>query len=72
MSDWDLISIAKILIGCSISATGIIIAAIVLGIPVPYGPFLIFTSIVLTVLCAAVIIILQQQEENRVKTKGET
>lgn len=68
MLDWDLTSIGKVLIGCSICTAGIIIAAIVLGLAVPYGPFLIFTAIVLTVMSAGVIIYGQQQEE---KTKSK-
>lgn len=61
MNDWNLISIGKILAGLSIGAAGIIIAAILLGITVPYGPFLLFTCIVLTVLSAGVIIVRLQQ-----------
>ncbi len=71
MSDWDLVSIGKVLTGCSISAAGIIMVAILLGLTVPNGPFLMFTCIVLTVISAAVIIIQQQQEEKKDKVKQE-
>ncbi len=69
MSDWDLISIGKVLAGCSISTAGIIMAAILLGMTVPNGPFLMFTAIVLTVISAGVIIVAQQQEEKKAAAK---
>jgi hypothetical protein len=69
MNDWDLVSIGKVLTGCSICTAGIIMAAILLGLKVPNGPFLMFTAIVLTVISAGVIIIAQHQEERKVVSK---
>ncbi len=61
MSEWNLISIGKVLAGLSICAAGMIMAAILLGYSVPYGPFLMITCIVLTVMSAGVIIVRMQQ-----------
>jgi uncharacterized protein (DUF58 family) len=60
-SEWNLISVGKVLGGLALTVAGIIMAAIILGYTVPYGPFLMFTCIVLTVLCAVVVIIRMQQ-----------
>jgi hypothetical protein len=69
MTDWDIISIGKVLAGCSISTAGIIMAALLLGYPIIHGPFLMFTAIVLTVISAGVIIVAQQQEEKKAVAK---
>lgn len=61
MSEWNLISIGKVLAGLSMCTAGLIMAAILLGFTVPYGPFLMFTCIVLMVLSAGIVIIRQQQ-----------
>ena len=55
MGDWDLTSVGLVLIGSSITVAGIIIAAMLLGIPVPLAPFLLLTTAVLIVMSAAII-----------------
>lgn len=61
MSEWNLISLAKVLGGISLAVAGIIMAAIIVGIDVPHGPFLMFTCIVLMVISAGVVIVRMQQ-----------
>jgi hypothetical protein len=61
MSEWNLISIGKVLAGLSICLAGIIMATVLLGYSVPYGPFLLFTCIVLTVIATGVVIVRLQQ-----------
>ena len=56
MSEWDLTSIGLVLIGSSITAAGIIIAAMIIGIPVTNAPFLLLTTAVLVVASAALIL----------------
>lgn len=56
MSDWDITTVGLILVGCSIIAVGIIIAAMLLGILHAFTPFLLLTAIVLVVMGAAVIL----------------
>jgi membrane protein implicated in regulation of membrane protease activity len=56
MSDWDLASVGLVLIGSSITAAGIIIATMLLGVTVPGAPFLLLTATILIVLSAALII----------------
>lgn len=63
MSDWDLTSIGIVPTGCSVSAAGIVMAAMLSGIFVYYAPFLLFTTIVLAVVGAAVIISIGQTKE---------
>jgi len=55
MGDWDLTSVGLVLIGSSITVAGIIIAAMLLGMPVPQAPFLLLTNAVLIVMSAAII-----------------
>lgn len=55
MGDWDLTSVGLVLIGSSITVAGIIIAAMLLGMPVPQAPFLLLTTAVLIVMSAAII-----------------
>ena len=56
MSDWDIATLSLILVGCSIIAVGIIIAAMLLGVLHSLTPFLLLTAIVLVVMGAAVIL----------------
>ena len=56
MSEWDLTSIGLVLIGSSITAAGIIIAAMIIGIPVTNAPFLLLTTAVLVVASAVLIL----------------
>jgi hypothetical protein len=68
MSDWNLTSIGIILMGCSISAAGIIMAVMLVGIPVSNAPYYLFTTIVLIVMSAAVIILTKQKQEQQEST----
>jgi len=63
MSDWDLASVGMVLIGSSITAAGIIIAAMLLGVTIASAPFLLLTATVLIVLSAALIIYGRQDEQ---------
>ena len=56
MSNWDITTVGLILVGCSIIAVGIIIAAMILGVFHSFTPFLLLTAIVLVVMGAAVIL----------------
>jgi len=61
MGDWNLIAIGKVLGGLSITAAGIIMAGTILGFAIPYGPFLIFTCIILMLTSAGLVIIRYHQ-----------
>ena len=50
MSDWDFATVALILVGCSIIAAGIIIAAMLLGFLRSSSQFLLLTTIILIVM----------------------
>ncbi|MFA5236441.1 MAG: hypothetical protein WC362_01130 [Methanoregula sp.] len=56
MSDWDITTVGLILVGCSIIAAGIIIAAMLIGVLHSFTLFLLLTAIVLVVMGAAVIL----------------
>ncbi|HNX17550.1 MAG TPA: hypothetical protein PKM50_04370 [Methanoregula sp.] len=56
MSDWDLTTMGLVLVGCSIIAAGIIIAAVLIGVFHSYSTFLLLTAIVLVVMGAVVIL----------------
>jgi hypothetical protein len=57
MGEWDLSSVGLVLIGSSITATGMIMAALLLGVPVSLAPFLLLTTTILIVMSAVLIII---------------
>lgn len=61
MAEWDLATVGLILIGCSIIAVGILVAAMLMGVLHSFTPFLLLTAIVLVVLGAAVIIYSDQK-----------
>lgn len=63
MADWDIATVGLILIGCSIIAVGILIAAMLMGILHSFTPFLLLTAIVLVVIGAAVIIYTDRKSE---------
>jgi len=63
MDNWDLTSVGLVLIGCSITATGTIIAALLLGITIRIAPFLLLTTALLIVM-SAVLIIYGEQKTN--------
>lgn len=56
MQDWDFISVGMILIGGCITVAGIIIAALLLGIPIYMAPFLLLITALLIVLSVGLII----------------
>jgi len=56
MSEWDLASVGLVLIGSSITAAGVIIAALLMGVTVDNAPFLLLTTAVLIVMSAVLII----------------
>jgi hypothetical protein len=56
MPDWDITTVGLILVGCSIIAAGIIIAAVLLGFFHSSAPFLLLTAIVLVVMGATVLL----------------
>jgi hypothetical protein len=56
MQEWDLTSIGLVLIGSSITAAGIIIAALLLGLRIEMAPFLLFTTAILIVMSAALVL----------------
>jgi uncharacterized protein (DUF697 family) len=61
MENWDLTSVGLVLIGSSITAAGTIIAALLLGIPIPIAPFLLLTTALLIVMSAFLIIYGEQK-----------
>jgi len=61
MSDWDMVTVDLILIGCSIIAAGIIIAAMLLGIIHTSQKFLLLTAIILVLMGAVVILVLDHK-----------
>ncbi|MDD4137505.1 MAG: hypothetical protein PHT99_06380 [Methanoregula sp.] len=56
MGDWDLASVGLVLIGSSITAAGIIIAALLMGITITIAPFLLLTTAILIVMSAILIV----------------
>lgn len=56
MGDWDLTSIGLVMIGCSITAAGTIIAALLLGITIYIAPYLLLITALLIVLSAFLIL----------------
>ncbi|MFA4860562.1 hypothetical protein [Methanoregula sp.] len=64
MGDWDLTSVGLVLIGSSITVAGIIIAAMLLGMPVPQAPFLLLTTAILIVMSAAIITYYDTQKKS--------
>ncbi len=63
MTEWDLTSIAFVLIGSSITVAGLIIAAMILGIAIPGTPFLLLTTAVLVVASSALIMFGRKHEQ---------
>ncbi|MEI7857085.1 MAG: hypothetical protein WCH85_06225 [Methanomicrobiales archaeon] len=63
MDNWDLTSVGLVLIGCSITVAGTIIAALLLGITIRIAPFLLLTTALLIVM-SAVLIIYGEQKSN--------
>ncbi len=63
MNNWDLTSVGLVLIGCSITAAGTIIAALLLGMTIRIAPFLLLTTSLLIVM-SAILIIYGEQKTN--------
>jgi hypothetical protein len=57
MGDWDLTSVGLVLIGSSITAAGIIIATMLMGVTINTAPFLLLTTAVLIVMSAVLIVL---------------
>ncbi len=56
MADWDIATVGVILVGCSIVAAGLILAAALLGVLHSMVRFLLLTAIVLVVMGAVIIL----------------
>jgi hypothetical protein len=63
MENWNLTSVGLVLIGCSITAAGTIIAALILGISIPIAPYLLVTTALLIVM-SAILVIYGEQKSN--------
>ena len=50
MDNWNLTSVGLVLIGCSITVVGIIIAALLLGISIRIAPYFLITTALLIVM----------------------
>lgn len=61
MSEWDIATVGLVLVGCSIIATGITIAAMILGFLQSSSQFLLLTAIFLVVMGAAVILVVDHK-----------
>ena len=61
MDNWNLTSVGLVLIGCSITVAGTIIAALLLGIAIRNAPYLLITTAMLIVMSAILIIYGEQQ-----------
>jgi hypothetical protein len=56
MQDWDLTSIGLVLIGSSITVAGTIIGVMLLGVRIPFAPYLLLTTAMLIVMSVGLII----------------
>ena len=63
MENWNLTSVGLVLIGCSITAAGTIIAALILGISIPIAPYLLVATALLIVM-SAILVIYGEQKSN--------
>ncbi len=63
MESWNLTSVGLVLIGCSITAAGTIIAALILGISIPIAPYLLVATALLIVM-SAILVIYGEQKSN--------
>ncbi len=61
--EWNLSSIAHILVGGSITVAGIILATLLLGVPVASAPLLLVITVVLVIM-GIVVIILESRKIN--------
>jgi uncharacterized Tic20 family protein len=65
MENWNLTSVGLVLIGCSITAAGTIIAALILGISIPIAPYLLVATALLIVMSAILVIYGEQKFNGR-------
>jgi len=63
MENWDLTSVGLVLIGCSITVAGTIIAALILGISIRIAPYLLVATALLIVM-SAILVIYGEQKSN--------
>ncbi|MFA4850126.1 MAG: hypothetical protein WC626_10425 [Methanoregula sp.] len=63
MENWNLTSVGLVLIGCSITAAGTIIAALILGISIHIAPYLLVATALLIVM-SAILVIYGEQKSN--------
>ena len=63
MENWNLTSVGLVLIGCSITAAGTIIAALILGISIRIAPYLLVATALLIVM-SAILVIYGEQKSN--------
>ncbi|ABS55203.1 hypothetical protein Mboo_0685 [Methanoregula boonei 6A8] len=61
MSEWDGATVGLVLVGCSIIAAGLIIAAMILGILHSSTQFLLLTTIMLVVMGAVLILYIDRK-----------
>ncbi|MEN6610334.1 MAG: hypothetical protein ABFC24_05785 [Methanoregulaceae archaeon] len=62
--EWNLSSIAHVLVGGSIAVAGIILATIILGVTVTNAPLLLLITIVLVIMGIIVIVVESRKDEN--------
>ena len=62
--EWNLTSIAHVLVGGSITAAGIILATALLGVPITNAPLLILITVVLIIMGVLVIVIESRKDES--------
>lgn len=63
MENWNLTSVGLVLIGCSITVAGTIIAALILGISIRIAPYLLVATALLIVM-SAILVIYGEQKSN--------
>ncbi|MFZ0005300.1 MAG: hypothetical protein WCC86_05825 [Methanoregula sp.] len=68
MSEWDITTVGLILVGCSIIAAGLILAAILLGFLHSMARFLLLTTIILVVMGAVVILYVDRKNGQNTKS----
>lgn len=63
--EWNLSSIAHVLVGGSIAVAGIILATMLLGVPVTNAPLLLLITIVLVIMGIIVIVVESRNDESQ-------
>jgi hypothetical protein len=67
--EWNLSSIALVLVGGSITVAGIILAAILLKAPIGNAPFLLLVTIFLVIM--GIIVIIMENHEEDLQSQGD-